>query len=43
MSQQEKLTPEQELDADSKADMWCSLAIVLLTWVAAMVWLNNSH
>ena len=31
----------EERDADSRADMWCSLGVVGLAWVAAIYWLSN--
>ena len=30
-----------ERDADSRADMWCSVAVVLLAWAYAMHWVSN--
>ncbi len=34
------MSPEQlERDADSRVDMWCSLGLVMLAWVAAIYWL----
>ncbi len=30
-----------ERDADSRADMWCAVAIVFLAWGFAMHWLSG--
>ncbi len=30
-----------ERDADSRVDMWCSVALVMLAWVIAMHWVSN--
>lgn len=31
----------EERDADSRADMWCSLGVIFLAWVSTMYWLSN--
>lgn len=44
MSDQNQSSAEQaaaERDADSKVDMWCSLALVMLAWVFAMNWVSG--
>ncbi|MDG1662926.1 MAG: hypothetical protein P8H97_06110 [Pseudomonadales bacterium] len=37
---QAELSPE-ERDADSRVDMWCSVALVLLAWGIAMYWVSG--
>ena len=38
-SDAERLAAEQ--DAESRVDMWCSVAIVMLAWAIAMHWVSN--
>lgn len=44
MSDHNQSSAEQavaERDADSRADMWCSVALVLLAWAVAMHWVSG--
>ena len=31
----------EELDSDSRVDMWCSVALVLLAWGVAIFWVSG--
>lgn len=40
MSDQNQISDEQR-DADSRVDMWCSVAVIMLAWVTAMFWVSG--
>jgi len=44
MTDQRKMSagmPVDERDADSRVDMWCSIALVLLAWGIAIFWVSG--
>lgn len=32
---------EEEHDSDSRVDMWCSVALVLISWAIAIFWVSG--
>lgn len=40
-SQTQTEIPVEERDADSRVDMWCAVALVVIAWGVAIFWVSG--